>query len=157
MRAPWYSRALFSTLYRGGFGPVYKFSEQVAVHKALLLFHSRGSRITLTRSQLSQWCMCCVRDCTLWQAAQSLLISMRQAQRKKMGGSIAKREARRKRQCNVRLEGERKLMKSIWSIHYSCYRSWPIHLEECLFVPHLSVLHCLEGVGLLLNYLFFKC
>lgn len=108
---------------RGGLAPTSKFSEKVAVHKARLLFHSRGSRIVLTRSQLSQWCMCCVRDCTLWQAAQSLLISMRQAQRKKMGGSIAKREARRKRQCNIRLEGERELMKSTWSIHYSCYRS----------------------------------
>lgn len=73
--------------------------------KALLLFYSRGIRMVLTSSQLSRWYMCCVRDCTLWHAAQSRLISMRQAHRRKMRGSDAEREARRKRQCNIRLEG----------------------------------------------------
>lgn len=73
-----------------------------------------------------------------------------------MGGSDAEREAWRKRLCNIRLEGEIKLMKSTESIHFSCLGSWPIHLEECVFVPPFSVLYGLR-VGLLLNCLFYRC
>lgn len=66
-------------------------------------------------AEASEWCwparsfhvdVCVVSGTALCgMLHKSRLISMRRAHRRKMRGSDAEREARRKRQCNIRLEG----------------------------------------------------
>lgn len=123
------------------------------------LFHSRGSRVVLTRSQLSQWYMRLVRDCTLWRAAQSLLISMQQAQRRRWEAAMPK--GRLEGRSNVILnqrERENWSNRPDLSIFLSSFLS-PTEVSlfilktVCLFVPYFFAL----GHKCFFYCLLYKC